>query len=97
FEERFSAMHDLPAIMTAILDSYVLPVRGFHGIVNWARVFENGLRIVETTGSTCCSRRVGCTPMATPWATLPCWPVGTRTGLTWAAWASPDPWRLGTK
>ncbi|MDY3555839.1 hypothetical protein R5W24_004985 [Gemmata sp. JC717] len=42
-------MHDYPAILTAILDGYVLPVRGDHGIVHWARVLETGLRIAEAT------------------------------------------------
>lgn len=44
-------MHNLPAIMSAILEGYVLPVHGYHGIVHWARVFENGLRIAQTTGA----------------------------------------------
>jgi uncharacterized protein len=44
-------MHDFPAIMQAILDGYPLPVRGYHGIVHWARVLENGLRIAEITGA----------------------------------------------
>ena len=44
-------MHNLPAIMAAILDDYVLPVRGLHGIVHWARVLENGLRIAEANGA----------------------------------------------
>jgi uncharacterized protein len=44
-------MHDLAAIMGAILDRYVLPVRGLHGVVHWARVLENGLRIAEVNGA----------------------------------------------
>jgi uncharacterized protein len=44
-------MHDFPAIVAAILDSYALPVRGDHGIVHWARVMENGLRIAQATGA----------------------------------------------
>lgn len=43
-------MHDLPAIMQAILDGYVLPLRGYHGIVHWARVLENGFRISDVNG-----------------------------------------------
>ena len=43
-------MHDLPAIMQAILDGYVLPIRGYHGIVHWARVLENGFRISDVNG-----------------------------------------------
>jgi len=33
-------MHDHAAIMNAILDGYVLPVRGEHGVVHWARVLD---------------------------------------------------------
>lgn len=44
-------MHDLPAITAVILDGYGLPPDGFHGIVHWARVMENGLRVAETTGA----------------------------------------------
>jgi uncharacterized protein len=44
-------MHDLAAIMAAILRGYALPVRGAHGVVHWARVFENGLRVAETNGA----------------------------------------------
>ena len=44
-------MHDLAAIMQVILDGYILPVRGDHGVVHWARVLENGLRIAEANGA----------------------------------------------
>jgi uncharacterized protein len=44
-------VHDYPAIMTAILDGYVLPTRGNHGVVHWARVLENGLRIAQANGA----------------------------------------------
>lgn len=44
-------MHDMPAIMTAILAGYTLPQRGAHGVVHWARVLENGLRLAEATGA----------------------------------------------
>jgi uncharacterized protein len=44
-------MHDFPAILAAILEGYVLPVRGDHGIVHWARVLENGLRIAQANGA----------------------------------------------
>ncbi len=44
-------MHDTPTILAAILDGYVLPVRGEHGIVHWARVLENGLRIAGANGA----------------------------------------------
>src|SRR5947209_12621687 len=44
-------MHDVAAIMAVILRGYVLPVRGDHGVVHWARVLENGLRVAEATGA----------------------------------------------
>jgi uncharacterized protein len=44
-------MHDVAAIMEVILDGYALPVRGDHGVVHWARVLENGLRIAEANGA----------------------------------------------
>jgi len=34
-----------------ILEDYALPVRGDHGVVHWARVLENGLRLAEATGA----------------------------------------------
>lgn len=49
--EGLSAVHDLAAILGAILDGYILPVDGFHGVVHWARVLENGLRIAEANGA----------------------------------------------
>jgi uncharacterized protein len=44
-------MHDFPAILAAILNEYALPFHGNHGVVHWARVLENGLRIAEDTGA----------------------------------------------
>jgi uncharacterized protein len=44
-------MHDVAAIMGAILQGYALPVRGDHGVVHWARVLENGLRVAEANGA----------------------------------------------
>lgn len=44
-------MHDVSAIMAAILDGYLLPVRGDHGVIHWARVLESGLRIAEAIGA----------------------------------------------
>jgi hypothetical protein len=44
-------MHDLAAIMQTILDGYPLPLHGTHGVVHWARVLENGLRIAEANGA----------------------------------------------
>ncbi len=45
------SMHDYTAIMRAVLEEYVLPVRGAHGVIHWARVLENGLRVGESTGA----------------------------------------------
>lgn len=44
-------MHDFAAIARVILDGYVLPIRGYHGVVHWARVLENGLRIAAGNGA----------------------------------------------
>ena len=44
-------MHDMAAILGAILRGYVLPVRGDHGVVHWARVLENGRRGAEANGA----------------------------------------------
>lgn len=44
-------MHDCPAILDATLRDYALPVRGYHGVVHWARVLENGLRVAEENGA----------------------------------------------
>jgi uncharacterized protein len=42
---------NLAAIVAEILTGYQLPTRGFHGVVHWARVLENGLRLAEMTGA----------------------------------------------
>ena len=42
---------NLPAIVHAILDEYVLARNGAHGVAHWARVMVNGLRLAETTGA----------------------------------------------
>ena len=44
-------MHDMAAIMSEILRGYALPVRGDHGVVHWARVLENGLRVADAIGA----------------------------------------------
>lgn len=44
-------MHDYAAILHEILAGYTLPLRGDHGVVHWARVMENGLRVAEATGA----------------------------------------------
>lgn len=42
---------DLKGILQSILRQYQLPVQGIHGVVHWARVLENGLRLSEETGA----------------------------------------------
>jgi uncharacterized protein len=44
-------VHDWAAIARTILDDYALPTRGLHGVVHWARVLENGLRIATANGA----------------------------------------------
>jgi uncharacterized protein len=44
-------LHDLAAIADVILGGYVLPTGGPHGVVHWARVLENGLRIAAANGA----------------------------------------------
>lgn len=43
--------HHPSAILEAILADYKLPIRGDHGVVHWARVLENGLRVADATGA----------------------------------------------
>lgn len=42
---------NMPRILRSILEGYVLPWAGDHGIAHWARVFENGLRLARETGA----------------------------------------------
>jgi hypothetical protein len=42
---------DLKPILKAILDEYVLPWDGDHGVAHWARVLENGRRLAEQTSA----------------------------------------------
>jgi uncharacterized protein len=42
---------DTAAIIREILPGYALHPRGFHGVVHWARVMENGLKLAEQTGA----------------------------------------------
>lgn len=44
-------MIDEKAILREILRGYVLPVRGAHGVLHWARVRENGLCLAEAAGA----------------------------------------------
>ena len=41
----------LKPIVHRILEDYVLPWHGTHGVGHWARVLENGLRLSESTGA----------------------------------------------
>ena len=42
---------NIAAIIQEILDDYALPIRGYHGVVHWARVLENGQRLAAVTGA----------------------------------------------
>jgi len=42
---------NLKPILKAILDEYVLPWVGDHGVAHWARVLENGLRLAQQTSA----------------------------------------------
>jgi uncharacterized protein len=42
---------NIPLILNAILEEYGLPWDGYHGIVHWARVYENGVRLAAETGA----------------------------------------------
>jgi uncharacterized protein len=42
---------NLPLILYALLDDYALPWDGDHGVIHWARVLENGLRLAGETGA----------------------------------------------
>ncbi len=42
---------NITSILHGILEGYVLPWDGDHGIAHWARVLENGLRLAEETGA----------------------------------------------
>jgi uncharacterized protein len=42
---------NIPLILHAILEEYVLPWGGYHGVAHWARVLENGLRLAGETGA----------------------------------------------
>lgn len=40
---------NLKSVLHAVLEDYVLPLDGDHGVAHWARVLENGLRLAEET------------------------------------------------
>ena len=44
-------MHDMAAIVAEILKDYRLPPRCSHGVVHWARVLANGLRVADANAA----------------------------------------------
>jgi uncharacterized protein len=42
---------NIPSILRAVLEDYPLPWDGDHGVAHWARVLENGRRLVQETGA----------------------------------------------
>ena len=42
-------MHDDALILQEILRGYALPLHGYHGVVHWARVLENGADFLVTS------------------------------------------------
>lgn len=42
---------NLKSILKTVLEDYALPPSGDHGVVHWARVLENGLRLSEETSA----------------------------------------------
>ncbi len=42
-------MLDLKPLVHRILEDYLLPWHGMHGVGHWARVLENGLRLTKET------------------------------------------------
>jgi uncharacterized protein len=42
---------NLTPVISAVLEEYVLPWNGDHGVAHWARVLENGRRLAEETGA----------------------------------------------
>lgn len=42
---------NLRLIVATILEEYVLPIDGHHGVAHWARVLDNGRRLSQETGA----------------------------------------------
>lgn len=42
---------DLGKVVQKVLEEYVLPVGGLHGVSHWARVLENGRELARHTGA----------------------------------------------
>lgn len=42
---------NIPLVLRTVLEQYVLPLNGDHGVAHWARVLENGLRLSQETGA----------------------------------------------
>lgn len=43
--------HDYAALLQVILDGYALSPHGYHGVVHWARVLENGHAVAQENGA----------------------------------------------
>src|SRR4051794_12368306 len=90
-------MHDMAAILGAILRGYALPVRGDHGVVHWARVLENGLRVAEANGadrevvacSRCSTTRGGSTRIRTTATACGAGSSPGRCAAAWFTWTTP--------
>ena len=41
----------IPLVVRTVLEDYVLPLDGDHGVAHWARVLENGLKLSQVTGA----------------------------------------------
>ncbi len=50
-ENRWQWIIGLCPLVQAILQQYELEPSGIHGVVHWARVLENALRLAEVTGA----------------------------------------------
>ena len=49
--DRSGAPPDLAPVLAPVLGRYPLPLDGLHGVGHWARVLENGRRLVPETGA----------------------------------------------
>lgn len=50
-DRRYADISSLTPLIQAIAPDHHRAGRGIHGVVHWARVLENGLRIAEATGA----------------------------------------------
>jgi uncharacterized protein len=42
---------NIPLVLNTVLEDYLLPPNGCHGVGHWARVLENGVRLSEETAA----------------------------------------------